>query len=422
MVKWSMSQCQSAVLDSQGMHERQDSVRVTVMVALLICALLMSPLAMSSSSGNSAPQIRKTVLPLVLDIQTALNPEATEENSTPAIDISHAEQLIQTLLERDLTNYEQALAHQFAATLALEKKDYQGAFDAFHNAWLLEVYAVPQQLQIQRTLAQLAMQLGKWQTSVDFYVPWIEAINGGEFETKVSAQDYVYVAQSYYRLETWPDTVRYVDNAIGASQNPIPESWYRMKLTGLLNQYEPAKQYEPQSQNEQAKQAHSQAHSKHISKTVKESLRRQAVDVSKILVREYPSTLYWRQLALLHQQGDQPGSKDQNERKALSALHSAYVAGFLTAEQDLMWMITLMIQQGNYYQAGTLLEMSLNEQRIAGSESHLKTLADTWIMAKDYARAETTLTALVKLNDEAQYRKTLSDVQAIIKAQVKAES
>jgi hypothetical protein len=53
-------------------------------------------------------QVRPGVLPLIIDIQQALNPEATEENPSPDINHEQANALITKLLDGDLTDYEQA--------------------------------------------------------------------------------------------------------------------------------------------------------------------------------------------------------------------------------------------------------------------------------------------------------------------------
>lgn len=396
MTKVSITGYLSEAADQSVNTIRSSLSRLTTAVVMLCCVLLFA------NAAHAKNQIRPSVLPAVLDIQQALSPEATEENPSPKINIKQTDTLIKKFLARDLTDYEKALGHQFEATLALETNDYQRAYDAFHQAWLLKVYEPFQQLQIQRTLAQLAMQLGQWQTAVDFYVPWIEAINAGEFETQVSAQDYVYVAQSNYRLDAWPETVRYVNKAIRTSQSPIPESWYRMKLIALLNQYERLNQKDTNM----------------LSKS-KETLRHQAIEVSKILVVQYLKTTYWRQLALLYQQGQQ----DQDYRKALSTLHSAYVVDMLTAEQDLLWMIKLMIQQENYHSAGRVIQTELKHQRLSEHAETLSLQADAWLMAKAFEEAEPVLEQLLSLEPTDTTRKEqLQSVRKLLSQKAKAKA
>jgi tetratricopeptide (TPR) repeat protein len=345
-------------------------------------------------------QVRPGVLPLIIDIQQALNPEATEENPSPDINHEQANALITKLLDGDLTDYEQALAYQFSATLALDKGDYQAAYDAFHTAWKLKVYEESQQWQIQKTLAQLAMQLGQWQTSVDFYVPWLEAAKAEAPGLTISHQDYLYLGQSYYKLSQWANAVQALDKAIllktkksatsGAVGHPIPESWYRMKLTALLSQFE--------------------------AKPVKR-LKTQAVDVLKLLIAQYPRTLYWRQLAVLYQQkADQQAKSDQGYRQALSALHSAYVAGYLDQTQDLLWMIKLMIQQENFHQAAELIQTEIAKQRLPKTQEVLSLQVDALLMAKAFEKAEQVLQQLLAIAPKDQRRnQQLEDVRKLLK-------
>ena len=390
----------------------------------LICLLCFGSVA------AEANKISRTVFPLIMEIQNAISPEADKQGNIPDVDFAFVRSKIEALLEKELSDYEASLAYQFSANVFLQTEDYTSAYKDLLKVHELNQLEPNKLLSIERTLAQLALNNGEYQAAADFYQSWMRQVA----KENIIDQDYLALSQAYLQLEQWHNAIPTIGQAIqtraervqasnqkqlndyqtkkeAGIKEPLPklesliapEDWYRSKLSALLNEHE----------------KRIKAKEKRGKKASVSGLEAQAIDVSKLLVAQYPKLDYWRQLAVLYQQASLSKVKGQDYRQALSALHSAYVSGLLITEKDLAWMVQLMMQQSNYHQAGRVLTRAMDQQHLPESFDYMRLLSTAWVMAKEYELAEQVLirqTRAYPSDDQAKERLEL--VQKLLKNRV----
>ncbi len=362
---------------------RVNSIRRFAITALLLVMVI-------SSAQAAAMKIRPKAYRLIVDVQETMNPEVkVSENETkqetPEVDLVAVQGLLDRLNQLNLNKYEQALTHQFSASLALMTEDYPKAYEFFLKTWLLKSLSPDQQIRLQQTLGQLALNTEQWKEGTDHLSAWMievkafnQTVEKPEQQLPIKAQDYVMLANGYVQQALWGKTVSNIQQGIQmfeqAESKVAPEDWYRISLTAYLHQED----------------------------------NTSAIKVLKRLADHYPDMLYWEQLASLYQQTD-------NYKLALTSLHSSYIDSLMTKERHLTWLAQLLIHQESYHQAALLLEQSIQAKQVEPSVKNLKILTNAWLMARQYPDAKRALIQLIALSpDDKDSKEKLEDVERVL--------
>ncbi|MFC3152873.1 hypothetical protein ACFOEK_17675 [Litoribrevibacter euphylliae] len=389
------------------------------MIRSLVLLLILAFSALTAVEVQAKNSMRPAMYKRIVEIQKGLSPEAPEGSTlVPEVDKKAVRTLIDEFLDHSPNDYEASLVYQYSASLSLLDENYKAAYQDYKKVHELNRLPLKNLLQIEQALGQLAMQNEAWKTAIGHIEQWMKNLSQAQEQLKTEGKlkdpilnekiidkDYMMLAQAHNQLEQWPEVVVAIDQALALHAEPVaPESWYRMRLAGLLSQFNALTETKPKSKPWW-------------------SLHLQSVQQLQLLVTHFPNMNYWRQLASMYQQAALNAKENSklsldSYTQALSTLHSAYVAGYLSTEQDHLWMLRLMVHQGKYHQAGRILEKALKDKVVSDANEHLKMLADVWVMSREYSKAETTLKALIAKSNKASYQETLADVQALLKAKV----
>ncbi len=383
------------------------NARGVILVLLTFCCSL---------SLDAAERIRPQVYQRIVEIQQLLNPVAKENThsvkgeaeSHGVVDRIKVQSLLDQLLQMKLNNYEQALALQFSGGIAVMQEDYGTAYQLYFQVWQLQSLPDIQQINLEKTLAQLAMNraqtddqvtgqetvpvqaqsIPQWQIGVNHLLSWMNAVQAynqqakSEQQVAITEQDYYLLAQGYAHVAQWSHAAEAIETAIEQSEarqkKVAPENWYRLNLIACLKQNT-------------------------------KSSNQAAIAVLKVMVKYYPQMRYWRQLASLYQQTDEYAL-------ALTALHMAYLEGVMTKPHDIKWLAQLMMQQKNYYQSADILRQAVNDQLLPADISNLTQQADAWLMAREYVQAKSVLVQLASLSQKKQIQEKIKYVDTMIAA------
>ncbi|GAA3925101.1 hypothetical protein [Litoribacillus peritrichatus] len=348
--------------------------------------------ALLPALADAAQSIRPNTYKVIVELQAAMNPEIDPKTSgesataqPPEVDHQQVQTLLDRLNKSRLNDYEQALVHQFSANFALMKEDNEQAYYFYFKAWSLNALTPKEQLNLRKTLGQLALSNGQWQAGTEHLSAWMQdaatfnqTVKPPEQAINIRAQDHYMLAQGYAQQQMWPKTVSAIEKAIDLKTgegNPFaPEDWYRLALSSYLQQEDTAA----------------------------------AIDVLKLLAEHFANMLYWEQLASLYQQEDK-------FQLALTSLHTAYIHGFVVKERHIVWLAQLLIHQENFHLAGDILTKALKDKQLPPTERNLKLQANAWLMARQYQAAKGTLNQLRTLTpDDQETRDRLAGVERVL--------
>ncbi len=216
---------------------------------------------------------------------------------------------------------------------------------------LLNQPELPEALQTSTvyTLSQLYFSQENWQKSIAMLERWM----GLTKEDNKTA--FEMMAQAYYQLGEYNKALRPAWKVIELTQaagEPIKEQSYL--LLRVLH-YE-AKEYQ------------------------------QVIDILEELIKLFPKKQYWMQLASIYGEID-------NQKKQLNVLELAYLQGFLTTENEILTLASLLLNNDLYVRAGKILSKGLDDGVISSTLEHWRLLAQAWTMAQENEKA---IPALIK--------------------------
>ncbi|RLA21627.1 MAG: hypothetical protein DRQ56_00185, partial [Gammaproteobacteria bacterium] len=259
--------------------------------------------------------------------------------------------LQKTLKKLPNKNYERAVVLRSLASVNAMQGHYKRALPLLEES--LETGALPkeQASRARLNLGQLYMADGQYQKTVSIMEKWLRETE------KPAPQDQILLAQAYAQLKQYKKALPLVDKAVAASPKPV-ESWYQLQLA--LN-YELGRY-------------------------------RQCAVVLQKLVRFYPDKKrYWKDLVGIHQQ-----LKDY--KSALAVMELAHQKALLIEDKELIQLANLYLYLDMPLKASRLLEKELGSGKVEKTEKNLELLANSFIQAKEYKRAERPLREAAELS------------------------
>jgi len=281
--------------------------------------------------------------------ETASMREATYKDLAKAQEAAEAEkfteatQTLDKLGQEELNNYERAQMLNLYAYIYYAQNRVPKAISTYEQ--LLNQPELPEALQTSTvyTLSQLHFSQENWQRSIDMLERWMRLTN----EDNKTA--FEMMAQAYYQLELYNKALGPAWKVISLTQaagEPIKERSYL--LLRVLH-YE-LKEYE------------------------------QVVDILEDLIKLFPKKQYWMQLASIYGEVD-------DQQKQLNVLELAYLQGFLTTENEILTLASLLLNNDLYIRAGKILSQGIDDGVITSTLEHWRLLAQAWTMAQENERA-----------------------------------
>lgn len=255
------------------------------------------------------------------------------------------------------TEYEKAIAAYNLGFAYTAQENYGGAAKAFQKA--LDANALPQQQH-----EQLQFNLGQLLVADKQYAAGSKVLERymAEACTTPSPESHIFLAQAYAEQKRFADALPQVDMAI-AQGKTVKESWLQLKLA--LN-YE-MKNY------------------------------RGCADALVKLITLVPAKSdYWRQLSGMFLELKQ-------DPEAVAVLALADRQGMLTSANEIKNLYNIYMMVDLPYKAAAFMQDAIDKNRIPGDEKNLESVANAWINAREYGRAEAVLKKLASTSEKGEY-------------------
>lgn len=261
---------------------------------------------------------------------------------------------LNSLVPRVQSNsYEYAVTLQNIAYLYISRGDFNSALPYMNRAMRENAMPPSAQRQLVLDLAKLYVRTGQYSDAQRVMGVYMKA------EANPPADADMLVATVDAKLGQCRSALPYAKRAV-QNNAEAPESWYQLWIACAYSM----KQYSA------------------------------AVDGLYAALERWPDKSdYWRQLGQTYAQN---GDND----KALGVFALMYRQGLAQNEQDYLNLVSLYMQNNEPYEAAGVLQKGLDAGIVTANESNYDLLAATWLDAKEYDKAITTL------GQAAKYAKT----------------
>ena len=243
-----------------------------------------------------------------------------------------------------LNSYEQAMLYNFYGFMYYANDELANAIDSFEQVIAQE--AIPESLYLSTTysLAQLAMQQQDYAKALKFLQQW-QASNTKE----LTASQHIVFAQVYYQDKNFDHALKHVNEAVALEQAEggiAKEQWLILQRAAYYELKQPEK----------------------------------VTEVMEQLVKYYEKPAYWLQLAGMYGEIGQ-------EAKQLGAMETAWQAGYVTKESDIVMLAQLYLFNQLPYKAAALLDETIAKGIVVADEKRLELMAQAYMLAKEDEKA-----------------------------------
>lgn len=260
-------------------------------------------------------------------------------------------------------SYEHATVLRSISSVYALKGQYKKASEALSTCLGLHVLPDNQKKDAVLSLGQLYMATEQYAKAIRTLEPYLAG------NPKLDTQINVMIANAYARLKHYRKALPYIKKAISTSKKP-KESWYQLNLAIYFE--------------------------------LKNYLS--ATGLLKTLIRLYPDKkTYWNQLASVYQQLKQ-------YKKAVSIKHLAYKRGLITSEKGVLELANLLLYINSPYKAAKLIKYEIGHTTIKSNSKNWETLANAWILAKEFDDAIKALEVASKLNQKGSLYQRLGQI------------
>jgi tetratricopeptide (TPR) repeat protein len=310
------------------------AARRLVLVALLGLPLLAAPAAGEEIGENVQTKAAEAVQPWAykrLDRAYAALSDERYDDVVAALD--------EMKENPKLNSYERALMWQTYGYVHSARDEYAEAAESFEKCLAAGGLAGQAALQTRYNLAQLYVMLERYDDAIGQFQYWFERVRNP------SPTAYYMMAMAQVQKGEPDEALRWAEKALEKSQAPR-ESWLQLVVALRLE----AKKYA------------------------------EAAPLLEQLVARYPKKNYWLQLSGVY-------SELGEHEKALATLELAYEQKLLTQGNELMGLAQLYLYNQIPYRAAEVLSEGLESGAIEQTSRSLQLLADSWLHARERARA-----------------------------------
>lgn len=315
-----------------------------IVAAAVFCLSLLGPTAsVVAQEEEAAEQKTRRVMAMGERVHRRLS---KAQEAMEVDDLVTAETLLGEILElRNLSPYERAQTERFVGFVHLKREDFSAAIETFLGITRM---GGPDEIgglynESVGLLSQLYMQVENYR----------EAIRFGEISLELKENppplDYVRIGQAHLQLEEWHESLDYFSTAIEKAQATgieVEENWWRM----MVYAYWELEQFAD------------------------------ALEVTKILLAEWPKKAYWLQMSGLY-------SYLEDEQRQISAYWSAFDQGLLTSSSELVGMAQFFMLADVPYKAAVLLQEGIDSGAVEDTAVNYRRLAQAWQLAQEDRRA-----------------------------------
>lgn len=272
---------------------------------------------------------------------------------TPQASAQGQQQDPQKLLQTTTDPYAKALLLRDLAGRAAQQNDYAKAAGYLEQALAQNVLSAPAAAQMRSDLTQLYMARG----DVKKLVPQLEAqVRSGQ----AAPNTLVALAGAYVEQKRYADALPLLQKA-GADKPGVDASWRRTLAVAYMGS----------------------------------GREREALPLLEQLLKEDPTHREdWLRLVALH-------LKAGNQARAAALMELASRLGFLNSSEERLRLVNLTAQIGAPFEAGSLLQQSLQRKLIDDNVANRRLLANLWLAAREDSLALPALETLSQLAPNA---------------------
>ena len=246
---------------------------------------------------------------------------------------------------KQLNEYEQAVMWNFYGFMYYGNEDLSNAITSFKNV-VAQVDKIPDSLYLSTTysLAQLSMQQEDYSQALSYLNEW-KAANTKD----ITANQYIIFAQVHYQDRNYQAALDNVEAAIGLYDiegKVAKEQWLILQRAAFYELKQPKK----------------------------------VAEVIEKLVKHYEKPAYWIQLAGMY-------GEIGEEAKQLGAVETAYQAGYITKEAEIMMLAQIYMYNNLPYKAADLLNTSIKSGKLVANEKRLELMSQAYMLAKEDQKA-----------------------------------
>jgi len=320
--------------------------------------MLLFAVTISANAFSSNTAISPATYEALTDVQELLQQQQYPE----------AEEQLSKLKEKLKPSFGLALVHQLYGQLYLSQDKTSAAIGEFEAALALNVLPVAQEASMAANVAQLYLSLensGAAITLLSSRLPRLlkqeqELLESGKKKVGLIIQPMVFatLGLAYHLEQNYPGVVQWMPMAIERSDGP-KESW--LQVLSLA--------YYQQQQYDSAAEV-----------------------LAQLIVLKPDNEDYWVQRASMFQLLEQPAN-------TLAVLESAYAAGVLKKDNNLLLLVQLLISQGIPERGARVLNRAISENQIELNEANWKLLAMAWQQGREREDAIVALSQAANMSE-----------------------
>lgn len=340
-------------------------VAVSQIQADLGFSALSSAIAQEEQKGDQretrrTPALRNKVYEKLAEAQTAAE----------AKDMKTAAEILDEMLagrrDNELNSYELANVYNLYAFIHYSREDYNKALQAYENVIKQPDIPLAMEINTRYTVAQLYFVQERWKEGIDALKKWFAMTE------KPTASAYVLMAQGYYQMKDYDQSLTNVQKAIGMyrEDGKVPkEQW--LNLARFLY-------FEKNDINN-------------------------AVAVLEELLKHYPKKQYWVQLS--HMYGEQ-----KKETEQLAAMETAYVQDMLDKGTEKVTMAYLYLNAEVPYKAAKVMDEGLDGEAIEDTSKNWEILGNAYRQAQEVDKAIPAMEKAAAKSDDGELYTRLGNI------------
>jgi len=353
-------------LGKTGQRWMQWSIAVFLSLGLVFVAGFTS--SALAAEEESKPQKTKRVPTISAPVFKKLE-EAQE--LIDAKDFVKAEKIIQGMLDAGrgsrYNGNERANLYNMLGYINFSRERYTNAINAYE-----QVIQSPDDISdgmlsgTLYTLAQLNFVSERYSDALRYMERWITTANNP------GPEPYIFLGQVYYQMQNYRSAVPQIEKGISVARErgtKIKEQWY-----ALLNYL----YYEQENWPK-------------------------VLSILEILVKNWPKRDYWYRLAGIYGQ-------ENDEKRQLWALESAYRGGFFDRGTDYTTLSGLLMQAEIPYRAAKVMQDGIDKGVVEKTAKNWRSLGQAWQLAQEADKAITALKASGALDDNGRVYEQLASL------------
>ncbi len=267
---------------------------------------------------------------------------------------------------RALNSYELANMYNFYAFVYYQREQYSKTIEAYRNVLKQPDLPIAMESSTFYSLAQLYFVTENYDQAIKYLNDWFEVAENPQ------ADAYVLLAQAYYQAKQYDPALRNIEKAMALAKQSgkqPKENWFLLQRALYYD---------------------------------KGDMKKVAAVLQELL-RRWPKKEYWTQASGIY-------GELKNEDRQLVALETAYVAGMLEREQELLNMAYLYLGADTPYRAAKVLEQGIDKKQIPASSKNYELLGNALRSSQELERAIPAMARAAELSDSGELWARLANV------------